>query len=322
MKLFFKKENRKLGWDLFFIFSILGIWPRFIEPYLLKLKRIVVPIKGLHPSLRKLKILQISDLHFGLHVQDRFLNKISDQIEREKPHLILLTGDFICQSHLVDEIRLSTFLRSLKACHGCFAILGNHDYERYVSVNEEGDYDVVDKGASPFLRGFKRFFNPVKPSGKVTIQASKLSPHIGLTTLLQDCNIQVLHNQLHVCPINDHAINIVGLGEYMLGQTRGDQAFASCNPSFPTIVMVHNPDAIPRITSYPGDLILAGHTHGGHINVPGIWQKMCLMEHPRFKKGWLKEGEKWVNISRGVGGTTPFRLFASPEITLFTLEKV
>ncbi|MGK5595127.1 MAG: metallophosphoesterase [Parachlamydiaceae bacterium] len=316
-----KQKNRILGWDLFFIFSFLGIWPRFIEPNLLTLKRIYVPIKRLHDSLHGLKILQMSDLHFGSHVKDRFLKKIESRINKEKPQLILLTGDFICQSHLGDATRLSSFLSSLATSHKCFAVLGNHDYEKYVSVNEKGDYDVVHHQASPLLRGFKRFFCPVKPSGKITQQASRLMPHTELLALLQQCNITLLHNQLHVCEINDQTINLVGLGEYMLGKAQIDHAFASCDPKLPTIVMVHNPDAIPKLTAYPGDLIVSGHTHGGHINIPGIWQNICPMEHPRFKKGWLKEGDKWVNISRGLGGTTPFRLFASPEMTLFTLGK-
>ncbi|KAF3362471.1 hypothetical protein PHSC3_000943 [Chlamydiales bacterium STE3] len=322
MKLFFKHKNASYSWDLFFLCSLLGIWPRFIEPNLLYLSRFTLPIPRLPKPLSGLKIIQVSDLHFGPQLSDRYLQRLRHKIHQETPDLIFFTGDFICRSELKDPTRLKTFLNSLKATYGRYAVLGNHDYTQYVSVNASGDYDIFEEENSQFNRGFKRFFKNLNLSGKATSHVNKLKPHPTLEEILQECHIHLLQNQTKTVQIEGHRINITGLGEHMLNRVEPEVAFSNCDPKLPTFVLVHNPDAIPKLTSYPGNLILAGHTHGGQINLPWIWKKVCVLENPQYKRGLFQEKGKWIYVSRGVGGTTPFRLFSPPEVVLFTLEEL
>ena len=58
---------RKSGllWDVACAVSIVGIWPRFIEPNLLRVTRLTLPIRNLPSTLLGLRVVHFSDLHFG-----------------------------------------------------------------------------------------------------------------------------------------------------------------------------------------------------------------------------------------------------------------
>lgn len=309
-----------LLWDAWCITSVLGIWPRFIEPNLIATSRLTMPIPKLPEKLRGLRLVQFSDLHFHRGMSDRFLQKIARKILACGPDLIVFTGDFLCYSKLEDKERLKAFLKNLHAPLGCFAICGNHDYARYVSINNLGHYDVIDSGNSAISKGFKRLFSKITPKSVVTKEARAVKLHQELQELLQETPFVLLHNssrQLFCC---GEILNIVGLGEYFLGKTNPAEAFADIDQNRPTIVLLHNPDGLHLLQDYRADLILCGHTHGGQVNLPWMWKKFTLLENERFKSGVLQHENKQVNINRGVGSTMRFRWFAMPEISLIALD--
>lgn len=314
-----KKISEKI-WDLWCIISIIGIWPRFIEPNLLITHFLKIKIKNLPEDLKNFKILHFSDLHFQLNFPDSFLKKLTKKINALEPDLILFTGDFICYATMQDEVRLHSFLSSLKAKHGCYSILGNHDYAEFISINEQGDYDVLNKEPSAILRGFKRLFKKITLTGKPTERALKVKENNELTELIKRTPFKLLHNETVLLPVGSTYLNICGLGEYMLGKCLPKKAFEGYNTNYPGIVLAHNPDSISLLKNFPGDIILSGHTHGGQINLPWIWKKFALLENTALVKGLKKVGNKYIYISKGIAGVLPFRWFCLPEIVLLTLE--
>jgi len=121
--------------------------------------------------------------------------------------------------------------------------------------------------------------------------------------------------------IKDACLNVCGLGEYSLNKCCPEIAFKTYDVNSPGIVLAHNPDSMPMLMDFPGDIILCGHTHGGQINLPWFWKKFTLLENMQFKKGLFQIHNKWLYVNRGVGSVMPFRWFALPEIALITLEK-
>ncbi len=88
------------------------------------------------------------------------------------------------------------------------------------------------------------------------------------------------------------------------------------DPAVPTIAMSHYPDAIHRLGRLRPDIVLAGHTHGGQINLPG---RVAIFTHdslPRHMCHGVHETENGLLIvSRGIGHTElPVRLFSPPQV--------
>jgi len=94
------------------------------------------------------------------------------------------------------------------------------------------------------------------------------------------------------------------------------------------IIAVHNPDATMCLDTSSVDLIISGHTHGGHATVFGLWapvltmQKKITVYGSRFQSGWCKSRDETpVYVSNGVGTFVGVpRVFARPEVVILTLR--
>lgn len=78
---------------------------------------------------RELRVAVASDIHLGNIVGNRYLGKMVERMNALKPDLVLLAGDVI-DDDIEPFIRngMSRVLRELKAKHGIYAVLGNHEY--------------------------------------------------------------------------------------------------------------------------------------------------------------------------------------------------
>jgi len=307
----------KILWDLWCLVSIGGIWPRYIEPYLLFTKKLPLEIKN---TPEDLKILHFSDLHIHKKIPQHFLNKLTRKINRCNPDLILFTGDFLRFAEDGDKTlkRLEIFLNSLSAKHGCYAIFGNHDYQDWVSRKPDGSISKASMDEPAILKGFKLLF---KKNRRLTTPKSRqnliIKENNNLLKTLAKTKFQILHNSSVTIDIRGYKLNIVGLGEYWLDQCIPEKAFQTCNPKAPTIALLHNPDGVDKLIGHPCDLILSGHTHGGQVNLPWLWKKFTPIQNLSMKYGYLKYRGYKIFVTRGVGSSEPFRWFAPPEIALF-----
>lgn len=308
-------------WDFICLASILGIWPRFVEPSLIFTTKKTIPIPNLSPSLQGLKIAQISDLHFNRHISHSFLDKIVDKVKAANPDLIVFTGDFLCYGQLQDKEHLATFLNRFHAPYGCYAIAGNHDYSSYVSINDDGEYDLIDSNFSVIHKALQMLLtSPPKPKAVVAERVRHIPLHPELIDLLSTTPFTLLHNKTIQVDIKGSTLNVCGLGEYILGRLKPEEAFTNYDTQAPGIILLHNPDGIPKLMNYPGEVTLCGHTHGGQINLPWLWKKFTLLENMQFKSGEISIGKKWGYVNKGIGSTVPFRWFSPPELLLLTLE--
>lgn len=305
--------------DAWCVCSIVGVWPRFIEPRILKVNRISIQHSKLSKALFGLKIVHFSDLHYSASFSPYFKEKIIKKINDLSPDYIFFTGDFICRSVLSDKEGLRDFLNRLKANLGCFCVLGNHDYSEFVTVNDRGDYDIkLPCNTSNVKLGLHRLFSSTPVSKAFTERTQRVNLHQELCDLLRSTPFQLLHNQTLQLSPRGSSFNLCGLGEYMCKKFSPETAFKSYDAEAPGIILVHNPDTIACLKDYPGDLILAGHTHGGQVNFPLLWKRFTRMEHVEYKSGLKHVENKEIYVNRGLGSVMPFRWCASPEITLYT----
>ncbi len=91
------------------------------------------------------------------------------------------------------------------------------------------------------------------------------------------------------------------------------------------IVLVHAPEALLHLGDQPFELAICGHTHGGHIALPGGIP--ILVPGPlsrRYAHGrHALPGDRTLIVSRGVGSTEVApRFYADPDITVVEIGPI
>jgi predicted MPP superfamily phosphohydrolase len=88
------------------------------------------------------------------------------------------------------------------------------------------------------------------------------------------------------------------------------------------ILLSHYPRLVDRLSPGAFDLVLAGHMHGGQINLPYPGGKVHLAHiGARFTRGLYRVPAGTMHVSAGLGTTfVPFRFAARPEATELVLQ--
>lgn len=106
------------------VFTILGYLEVFRGP---RIKKVSVSLKDLPASLKGFKIAQISDLHVGPTIRERYVEQMVQQTNEAQVDVIVVTGDLV-DAHLASIQKDLLPLENLKARHGVFYVTGNHEY--------------------------------------------------------------------------------------------------------------------------------------------------------------------------------------------------
>ena len=140
----------------------------FVEPHRLEVTTIRAHLPGVGPGLDGIRILHLTDLHL-LRI-GRNERKILALVERLRPEIIVLTGDFCSRWGVEEGVR---FLEALRAPLGVFFSPGNND-DRTLGVLR-----AKAKGVRFLVNGFA----VVGRSGSRLIVAGVDDPHSGRDNL-------------------------------------------------------------------------------------------------------------------------------------------
>lgn len=134
-------------------------------------------------------------------------------------------------------------------------------------------------------------------------------------TLLQDARMVLREGsgRLGIAGLGDALYRAPSLGPQMLDPSLSDA----------DLWLVHCPDyadRLPQVPRMPAAL-LAGHTHGGQIRLPG-WVPYTPVGSGRFIEGWYRDTRAPIYVSRGIGAVEiRARFCCPPELPLFTLRR-
>ena len=94
-------------------------------------------------------------------------------------------------------------------------------------------------------------------------------------------------------------------------------------PGACNILLQHNPDVFPTAAKQGWDLTLAGHTHGGQVNIEILHQNLNVARfYTPYVYGLYRSGRSSIYVTRGIGTIgMPARLGAPPEIAALRLRK-
>lgn len=255
-----------------------------------------ISLSKLPSKFKGFKIVQLSDIHAGSFNQTRPLERVIDQINDLKPDLILFTGDLV--NDLAEEMEpYKALFGKLKAKHGVYSVLGNHDYGDYAF----GTQDTPEKSAN-----FAAF----------------LQVH-------QEMGWDLLRNENRRIQIDDQYIDLLGVENYSAHgrfASHGDLAKAhqGLDPNSCKILMSHDPshwDVQINKDFKDIDLTLSGHTHGFQFGIETKWLKWSPSQYMYEQwAGLYQKGEQYIYVNRGFGNLGyPGRVGILPEVTVLEL---
>lgn len=92
-----------------------------------KLQRVEVRLADWPEHLQKFSIVQLSDVHVGHTIDQKFLEGLVARVNAEQPDLVVITGDLV--DGTVEELRTAVApLAQLRAREGVYFVTGNHEY--------------------------------------------------------------------------------------------------------------------------------------------------------------------------------------------------
>lgn len=132
--------------------------------------------------------------------------------------------------------------------------------------------------------------------------------------------IELLRNERRVIEVDGAKLYLVGIDCVWEEQHDLDLALSTIPADSPVVVLAHEPDVADEIAPFGAALQLSGHTHAGHIALPGLGPLFLPRHGFRYFRGLQRVEQMWLYVSRGIGGE-PMRLGCPPEATKLTLRR-
>ena len=288
-------------------------WGTLVERHLYTLRRVELPV--LPAGALPLRVLHVSDLHI-VPGQERRRRWVHDLAALE-PDLVVNTGDNMSHPDALPWV-LETFA-ALMELPGVF-VRGSNDYY------------------SP------RFRNPL---GYVINRRSQYAgerterdlPWEEMTAAFTEAGWRDLTHVRERMVIEGVDLELVGTDDAHLDLDEYELVAGPAAPDADLTIGVTHAPYQRLLDSFVGDgagLVLAGHTHGGQVTVPGYGALTtnCDLDRRRVKgasRWWVGAGEQlgspapddaaWLHVSAGLGHSrmAPYRFACRPEATLLTL---
>jgi len=269
----------------------LYIYALEIEPYRLDVTVHTVTSPRLSGLAQPLVIAVLADIQTD--AIGPYEERVFAAVRDARPDLVLLLGDYLQMDvegpEFAEQLaRFRALVETLDPPLGIYAV--NGDSER--------DFDTGDAGTNwhTVLFGGTRVVNAVRQ--KFVLPTTPPIQLLGLSPSLSRTNYNI----------------------------REARAFSD----FPglTIAIGHAPDFMNPVISggaTPDALLIAGHTHGGQIVIPGLGPPLTMSKVPRWLAagGVFRREGTWLAVSRGIGmkreEAPRVRFWCPPELMFLEL---
>lgn len=256
-----------------------------------EVKQVTITSEDIPGSFEGYRIVQISDIHAGSWADDtKPMQRVVEIINGLQPDLIVFTGDLV--NNLATEIDpFIPVLAQLKARHGVYSVLGNHDYSTYIKWEDpsQQDAELDSLKAKQARMGWQLLNNR--------------------------------HTKLHQGGDSLALIGVENSGRPPFpDRARLSDAMEGTEGMF-KILLSHDPSQWRREVLPETDiqLMLSGHTHDMQTRIFGL--SPSALVYPEHS-GLYQENGQMLYVNIGLGHLLyPMRLGAWPEITLLILEK-
>lgn len=247
----------------------------------IRIKREPVTITSgkLPAGTSRIRIVQVSDIHIGLLLREKRLERILTAIREAQPDILVSTGDLVDgrlsqEDVLSHQKNLAVMLRSLPAPSGKFAVTGNH--EAYAGLQQAIDFTTV--------AGF---------------------------TVLRNQSV-TLPNGITISGVDDPAVS----GNSSKAQKPEVTLLETASKETFRLLLKHRPVIEPE-SDGRFDLQLSGHVHQGQL-FPFNFIVKLRYPIPCGTTTTKAGSQIHVSRGTGTWGP-PMRLFADPEVTVIDI---
>ena len=257
-------------------------YARWIEPVWIETVERDLPVPHLPAAWDGVRVGLVADLHHGRRVPLDYLAGGIDRLASLEPDLVAVVGDVVTAGGMQYAKAAAGLMPRLSPPMGIVACLGNHDY------------DVT---------------RPVRHAEAQEVART-----------LPEAGVRLLRNEAVGLSRGGETLWIVGLEDLWSGGMDAATAFAAVPEGAANLTLCHNPDAAEDLADAGAGTILAGHTHGGQVQVPLVGPPILPVRHRDRYEGLHRVGAAWLYINRGLGWLRKVRFGCRPEITILTLR--
>lgn len=133
--------------------------------------------------------------------------------------------------------------------------------------------------------------------------------------------VHELRNTIHVFRRGNARLHLAGSDDWFGGQSDLEGLADQIPRDEAAILLAHEPDLADVVAPLKRfGLMMAGHSHGGQIVLPGVPMQLPALAR-KYPRGQYQIGDLTLYTNRGVGTVgLPIRFRARPELTVFTLR--
>lgn len=104
------------------------VYARDVEPGWIAVTPMHLKLPRLDAEFDGYRVVQISDIHIGGWMSRGRLTEIAALINRQRPDLVVVTGDFVTYKPQKFAVDIAAALNTLQPRDAALAVLGNHDH--------------------------------------------------------------------------------------------------------------------------------------------------------------------------------------------------
>lgn len=225
-----------------------------------------------------------------------------------RPIRIAFLSDFHVGSHSGDVARLATIVADAARAEADLILFGGD----YVNLQPVGGGRVPPHAIAPVLA---RLHGQL---GRFAILGNHDCIYGGteVAEAFRTSEIALLQDEWASVRYENDEISLLGLPDGEIDRPEPPRLLAAIDPDCPTIVLSHDPVWFAHMPA--GQLMLAGHTHGGQVKLPFIGPITNQSKAPlRWSYGLIKEDGRYLYVTSGLGSSfLPIRIGVPPEIVI------
>ena len=247
------------------------------------------------------------------HVVRKLRLEVGGWPQWPRPLRVVFLSDFHTGSHADDVARLERIVHEAASAAPDLALLGGD----YVNMQLFGGGRVPPRTTAAILGRL------VAPLGRFAVLGNHdyVYGERAVADALRDHGITVLDHERRSLRFLGHSFELAGVPDAHITRAEAYALLARLEPEKPTLVLAHDPVWFARLPPGP-HLMLAGHTHGGQIRLPGLGVIRNASKAPRrWSHGLVMERGQCLYVTSGVGTSgIPLRWGIPPELAVLDMS--